>query len=356
MEIAELARKAPLANSRELGTLRAKGCAGARRRPSAATEGDTIVAKARNRVLDYSVYLVVRWVVCAIQAVPTHWGYAFGQALAWLGYVLDRRHRRVALENLRLAFGNQYSEPQRHRMVREIYDHFARVLIEMVYLPRKLHKGNWKQHVHIDNAAEIVDAFLVDRPKLIVTGHFGNWEMANFLLAAIGLKSYAIARDLDNEYLHRFLMRFRQWSGQTILSKHGDFDRIEQVLSTNQVLLSVGDQSAGPKGYFVDFFGRPASTHKAMALLAIRHRALVFVGFAYRDKQTRRYVVGSAGTLDPRQYAEQPGGALAMTRDFTRILEAVIRRAPEQYLWLHNRWKHQPPPSKKTATLERAAA
>lgn len=302
------------------------------------------MAKKRNLIADYLVYLIVRAVVAFIQALPIEVAYDLAWALAVVIHRVDRRHRRIASENLMHAFGNTLNDRERNGLVFRIYEHFMRVIVEMAHIPRKMHVTNWKKFARLDNVEEAVRAILGDRgrPKIIVTAHFGNWEMAGYLLAAIGIKSHAIARDLDNPYLHRFLLRFREWSGQTILSKNGDFDRIQGVMTNNGVLISVGDQSAGPRGYFVDFFGRPASAHKAIAILSLQYNAQVIVGFGFRDEAHFHYSVGCSRVLDPADYQHRPNGAFIMTQDITNLLEETIRQAPDQYLWLHNRWKHQP--------------
>jgi KDO2-lipid IV(A) lauroyltransferase len=300
------------------------------------------MAKERSQVVDYLVYLGVRVTVAVLQMLPMETAYFLARILGRLGYVVDRRHRRVALVNVEHAFGGRLTDRQRLKLVRAVYDHFAKVIVEIALIPRKLHLGNWKKRVTLDNVAQAVSCVLSDRPTIIVTGHFGNWEMAGYLVAAIGIKSYAIARDLDNRYLHEFVQRFRQWSGQTILSKTRDFARILRVLADGELLISVGDQSAGPRGYFVEFFGRSASTHKGVALLAMKYNAPVIVGYALREGRGFHYRVGCSNALDPRDYLDSADPAVALTQDFTRALETVIRRTPEQYLWLHNRWKHEP--------------
>lgn len=305
---------------------------------------DARIGKTRKQALDYTVYLFVRIFVCVIQGVSIEFGYSMARCLAYLAYAADRRHREVAVANLKQSFGDEYTEAQRRQIVLDVYVHFLRMIVEMAHIPRKLHYYDWRRMARLENAAPLVRSLMDDsRPTIVVTGHFGNWEMAGFLLAAIGVESHAIARDLDNPYLHDFVKRFRQWSGQTILSKTGDFDRIQKVLVDRGVLISVGDQSAGPRGHFVDFFGRPASTHKAIALLAMQHDAQIVVGYAYRDRPNFHYTIRCERVLDPRDYENQPNGAFHMTQDFTAQLERAIRRAPEQYLWLHNRWKHEPP-------------
>ncbi|MBX9655954.1 lipid A biosynthesis acyltransferase [bacterium] len=298
--------------------------------------------KLRRLVADYLVYLVVRSVVCVLQCLSIESAYAFANGLAYLAYGIDKRHRKIALENLSIAFGDRYSEDERRRIVLDVYKHFCQVVVEIAFIPRRLRTYTWRKYATMTAPAESIDLVVQDRPKIVVTGHFGNWEMAGYLLAVIGIHPASIARDLDNRFLHDFILRFRSWSGQRILSKKGDFDKIEQTLIDRGCLVSVGDQSAGERGCFVDFFGRPASTHKAIALLSREHAAPIVVGFAYRDRPGFHYNVSTGLPIDPMEFRE--GEDLrGITAEFTKQLERAVRIAPEQYLWLHNRWKHQPP-------------
>ena len=293
----------------------------------------------RRTARDYLIYLVVRIIVCVLQSVSIDAAYRFATLLGRLAHFVDRRHRQVAYENLTHAFGSELTEADRHRMVRQVYDHFARVLVEMLFIGRKIHAHNWKRYVRFNVHPRAADMLVQDRAKILVTGHFGNWEMAGCLMAVQRMKPTSIARDLDNPFLHRLVEQLRSWSGQRVLSKKGDFDRIEQTLRDRQTLISVGDQSAGPRAHFVPFFGRLASTHKAISLLSIEHNAPIMVGYAYRDRPGFHYVVECHAPIEP---ASAHGDASALTAAFTHELETGIRRAPEQYFWLHRRWKDQP--------------
>jgi KDO2-lipid IV(A) lauroyltransferase len=308
------------------------------------------MAKGRSTVADFAVYLAVRLLVCLLQLLPLSACRKLADALAWLAYTIDKRHRQVALDNLRHAFPLS-SEAERLRLVRRVYRHFCRVLVEIVHLPRILHPGNWRRYVTIDRGELLVDALTSGRPLLLVTGHFGNWEMAGFVLGVLGFKTYAIARPLDNRFLDGFLLRFRQKTGQTILAKQGDFERIQSVLQQKGTVATLADQDAGQRGPFVDFFGRPASTHKAVALLALEHDAPLLVVGVPRRAEPMHYHVDIEEVIDPREYAGRPDATRAITQRFTAGLERLVRRHPEQYFWLHRRWKHQP----KTQKTGRAA-
>jgi KDO2-lipid IV(A) lauroyltransferase len=271
--------------------------------------------------------------------------------LAWLAYRLDRRHRRVADDNLRWAFPSRFGDPERDRTVRAVYRHFCTMLVEIAHAPRVLRPTTWRRYLTLAGGRAVVDAMLSGRPLLLVTGHFGNWELGGFALGLFGFKTYAIARKLDNPYLNDFLLhRFRQRTGQTILYKDGDFDRIQAALASGGALATLGDQDAGQRGLFVDFFGRPASTHKAVALLALEYDAPMLVIGAPRVAEPMHYTVEVEDVIRPEEYhGRRPDAVKAITQRFTAALERLARRRPEQYFWLHNRWKHQPQVKAKQA-------
>ncbi len=305
------------------------------------------MSKPRSRFLDYLVYLVVRLFVCVIQSLSVETSWKLAGFLARLIYRVDRRHRSVADENLRHAFGGALSDVQRETLILNTYRHFCRLLFEIIHLPRRLHIHNWRRYVELKDGRQLVGCLLSDRPLLIVTGHFGNWEMAGYTLGLLGFKSYAVARPLDNPYLDAFLHRFRAHTGQTILAKKGDLHQMRRILSQGGVVATLADQDAGERGLFVDFFGRPASTHKAMALLALEHRVPVLLVLARNTGKPLHYEVVAEELILPEDYDGYPDAVRAITQRFTKALERGVRLSPEQYFWLHRRWKHQPSKGKR---------
>jgi KDO2-lipid IV(A) lauroyltransferase len=307
------------------------------------------MSKPRSRIAAYAVYLLVRFIVCVIQALPSRAAVGLAGGLAWLAYHIDRRHRAVALDNLRHAFPEITDPDKLDRLVRACYRHFCTLIVDIAHTPRKINPRNWRGYVALsdDNARKMVEAILSDRPVLMVTGHFGNWEMGGYVLGLLGFHTYAIARRLDNPHLDRFLNGFRERQGQTILDKNDDYDRMVQILAAGGILATLGDQDAGPRGLFVDFFGRPASTHKAVALFALQYQVPMLVIGVPRREGWLRYENLVADVILPEDYANRPDAVRAMTQRFTTALEGLARRSPEQYFWLHRRWKHLPPANKK---------
>jgi KDO2-lipid IV(A) lauroyltransferase len=307
-----------------------------------------MMSKSRSRCQDLAVFWAVRFIVCFVQAVPASVSRALGLFLGWLAYHLDRRHRLVALENLQHAFPDR-DLPSREQSVQAVYRHFGTMIMEMILLPRKLHPNNWRHYLHLQDGRLIVAQLLSSRPLLLVTGHFGNWEMAGYSLGMFGFPAHAVARPLDNPYLDEFLRRFRERTGQRILAKKGDFDQMQAILDQGGVLGTLADQDAGQRGLFVDFFGRPASTHKAIALLALQHQVPLLVLGSKKVGEPMRYEVIVRDLILPEDYSNEGNAVRAITQRLTTALEHVIRAAPDQYLWLHRRWKHQPAQARRQA-------
>src|SRR5713226_912866 len=279
------------------------------------------MSKERSRTADYAVYLIVRFVVCVIQALPYRAGAAFASGLAWLAFHIDKRHRQVARDNLRHAFPGRYNDAQLDAMVRAVYRHFCTLLIDIVHLPRKLNPHTWRRYLHIPQIPVLIDCLVSGRPLLLATGHFGNWEAGGYTLALLGFTSHAIARPLDNPYVDDFLRRFRERTGQKILAKKGDFDHMQEILARGGLLATLADQDAGQRGLFVDFFGRPASTHKAVALLALEYNVPLLVLGIRKLRGELRHELHIADVIRPEEYQGRPDAVKAITQRYTTALE-----------------------------------
>lgn len=304
----------------------------------------------RSKVKDYLAYLMARFFICILQILSYRAAIRFAKRLGQLVYHLDRRHRKVALDNLRHAY-SELSEEEREEMVRAMYVHLCTMFVEILHLPRRLTVRHRKNYLDMHDGDKVMKAICSNRPVLLVTGHFGNWEISSWTLG-LTFPTYAIAREIDNPYIDNFIRQFRERTRQRILAKRGEFDRIEAVLAQGGVLGTLADQDAGSRGQFVEFFGRPASTHKAVALLAIEHNVvMVVVGTPFlENREVRGQWFGSPGryevlvedVIDPEDYQDRPDAIAAITERFTQAWERMVRHAPEQYFWVHRRWKSEP--------------
>jgi KDO2-lipid IV(A) lauroyltransferase len=228
-----------------------------------------------------------------------------------------------------------------------MWRHLFLMVCEVAHAPRKIHETTWRDHVTLHGKRELVDRMLSRRANVLVSGHFGNFEMAGFVSGLLGVPTYAIARPLDNPYLHAYLMRFRSSTGQFLLPKDGSAPQIQAVLEAGGALALLADQHAGAKGCWVWFFGRPASCHKALALFSLANDAPMLVCYARRAGAPLKFEMGLAATFDPRDAAPAMQGVAPVSQWYSDVLEREIRRAPEQYWWVHRRWREPPPPRRK---------
>jgi len=177
---------------------------------------------------------------------------------------------------------------------------------------------------------------------IMIAGHFGNWEMAGYTMAALGFPTISVARRLDNPFVDRYVLGMRERAGQRIIDKQGAMAVVPDALERKESVCFIADQDAGRTGAFVNFFGRKASTYKAIALMAMQHQVPVAVGYGRRLKEEYGFEIGATRIIYPDEWQGKPDPMIWITQEFTTALELIIRQAPEQYLWVHRRWKHRP--------------
>jgi KDO2-lipid IV(A) lauroyltransferase len=291
---------------------------------------------------DFLVYLLVRMLVCVVQALRIESCAVLAGWFATLVNDVLGLRRTTVDENLRLAFP-ELSDAERRQLAWRMWEHLFLMLAEIAHAPRKIHDTTWRRYMRLVNRRAMMRAMFEDRPKVVVSGHFGNFELAGYTFGLFGFDTYAVARPLDNRFLDRFIREFRTIRGQHILPKNGSAGEIAELLEKRRTLGALVDQHAGPKGCWVDFFGHPASTHKAIALFSLTNDAPLLVGSARRIGGPMHFEIGMEFIADPRRPELAQNGVKELTQWFTRCLELSIRRAPEQYWWVHRRWKDAPP-------------
>ena len=176
----------------------------------------------------------------------------------------------------------------------------------------------------------------------MVTGHLGNWEVLGYLLGVIGLRLHAVFRPLDNPLISDWLFGIRQRRGLQLITKWGASQQMLDVLDDGGILGFIADQNAGDNGLFVPFFGRLASTYKSIGLLALKQNVPIVCGSARRIDQSFQYEITVGDIIYPQQWQTQPDPLYYITARYMRAIEMMIRECPDQYLWMHRRWKSRP--------------
>ncbi len=302
---------------------------------------------------DVSAYALVRVLICVVQALPLSVCASLSQRLGRFCWHVLRFRRATVEENLLIAFPEK-SITERERIAVGMWQHLFLMIMEIAHAPRKVHRTNWRQHSSVTQMKEVLARLIDERPTVLISGHLGNFEIGGFLLALHGFSTHTIARPLDNPYLDKFVNQFRGSTGQYMLPKKGSSQAIATLLDRGGTLVLLGDQYAGHRACWVDFFGRPASTHKAVAVFTLSGQAPTAVCAALR-KAPLQIEMHLADFIDPTDENFPWGTIPLMTSWYTQCLENLIRKAPEQYWWVHRRWKGQPPQPRRTSRPNAAA-
>jgi Kdo2-lipid IVA lauroyltransferase/acyltransferase len=298
--------------------------------------------KERNDLIDRLQYLALRLVSMGLHCFPVNMNLQTAKLLGNIMYALDRKHRERALANLRRSFP-EISERQRIQLARRSMQQLFMLFVEVLFTVRLVHLDTWRRYVRIVNFPEVVRLLLQkDRGLIMLTGHYGNWEILGYLLGTFGFETTSVARPLDNPYVNEWLMGVRERMGQKIVSKKGAMEDVTDVLNRKGVVCFIADQNAGSKGMFVDFFGRKASTYKSIGLLAMRYEVPIVIGYARRIQGEFRFLVGAQEIIYPDDWKDQPDPLRYITQRYTKAVEDFVRGDPGQYLWVHRRWKSRP--------------
>lgn len=283
----------------------------------------------------------MRVFVCVVQAMPMEKCRVCAHLLGWFCADVIGLRQNITLENLRHAFPEN-SDRKNRRLSRRMWQHLFLMVVEVAHTPRKIHRTNWRKFVKLRGYERLVQELLSDRPVIIASGHFGNFELGGYMLGLLGFPTYTVARVLDNPHLDAFVNRFRSKTGQHIIPKIGGYDQIVRVLDDNGTMVFLADQYAGNVGVQVEFFGRPVSAFKAIALFALQHDAVMSVGSVRRMGKPLRYEMECTALADPAAEDTPLSDPKAGTQWYTSELERCVRKAPEQYWWLHTRWRLPP--------------
>jgi len=294
---------------------------------------------------------VVGWIanrmMDAVCALPASWRDGLARFVGWLAFTLGIR-RRVALENLTHAYP-EMSDAERRRIARGAYISMARVVLESIDLKDHV-EPPWEEPEVKGEAWEALKASLAKgQGALLVTAHFGNWERAGKMVIRRGIPLNALVRPLKGA-LNMRIVDSRVAAGVGLIYPKGAIAQAQEAVQLGETVLMLLDQSLPAKvAVFVPFFGRPASTTPAMAVVARRTGAPVFVVMGVRDESGRKLRLEVEGPIPPPEGLGEQDAIVAHTAAVASVLEKYVRRYPDQWLWLHRRWKVQPPPEGSAA-------
>lgn len=292
-----------------------------------------MTVRALQHRVEYGLVLAVR---AGLRVCPHAVVHALGTALGCAFWALDVGHRRLAYRQLRAAFPAR-SAAECRRITRRTFAHFGRSLTTLLKFSTMTPEAI-RQRVTWDGDERVRQALSLGRGALLVTGHFGFWELQGMSHALALPPISVLARRLDNPHLHALLERVRTATGNHVIYRHGAVRRVLRALQDNEAVAILIDQHIQPAdAVTVTFFGRPAATTSAVAALALRTGAPVLPVFGL-PLPGGRYRMVYEHPVEPPP-ADAPDPITEFTQRCTDVLEMYVRRHPELWLWMHRRWR-----------------
>jgi KDO2-lipid IV(A) lauroyltransferase len=274
-------------------------------------------------------------------SLPRPLARAAGITLAYFVYLLHPRLRRVGMRNLALAFPEK-RKGERRRILRGEFRSLGRQLAEVSLFP-KYTVANVTQAVVYDGFENYERAFARGKGVLFLTAHFGGWELSAFAHSLQGHPLHVLMRPLDNVYLDDMTRRYRTMHGNKTLDKDTSPRGLLAAMKAGEVVGILMDTNmTPPQGVFVDFFGIPACTAVGLAKVALRTDAAVVPTFTIWDPVLRKYKLRFDPAVELVRTGDDNADAVTNTARFNKIIEEYVRRYPEQWLWVHRRWKTRP--------------
>jgi KDO2-lipid IV(A) lauroyltransferase len=289
---------------------------------------------------DYLGYLLVRGLSLFFRLIPISIGLWIARRLGSLAYYLNKKRAGIAYMNLKAAFGPGLSPEAIKGIVKKVYQNLMQTLIELLTFPR-ITKKYIEHYVKVEGWQHVREAKEKGKGTIFLTAHFGNWELSSF---ASGIKEHPIlvlARQQKHSRLDDLLNSYRQLSGCKVIKKGFAVKEIVKALHENEIVGMLVDQDAGRAGVFVDFFGRKTSFAHGPLSLALKTGANIHPTFIIREKGPyHRIVIEEPIKIEPT--GDKEDDVKRGIQVFARTLESYIRKYPDQWFWLHKRWKSTP--------------
>jgi len=270
---------------------------------------------------------------------------AAGRIIGCIFYVFDKKHRSLALSNLKIAFGQEKPLPELKKISRKSFQHFGEFLI--YFIKFSVTNDQKKEGLAvIEGKKYLEDALKKGKGVLLFSAHYGNWEIASFFLCKLG-KLNVVARPLDNKNLEKKLLEIRRTLGAQVIYKLDATRQIIRKLRANEMVAIIIDQNVlRSQAVFVDFFGKKAATTPSLATFSLRTGAPIIPIFCY-PLSPHPYYVRIGKPIDIPLKGDYKEDILKITQQCTNIIEEQIRQNPVYWLWFHNRWKTRPKNNKE---------
>ncbi|NQT74978.1 MAG: lysophospholipid acyltransferase family protein [Candidatus Omnitrophica bacterium] len=288
--------------------------------------------------------VVIFWLFrCAsffIFILPISLGLRFGQLLGKAAFCLLKGPRKTALDNLDIAFSSSKSAKEKEHIVREVFENLGKNLVEVVSLV-KFNKRNIDRYIACRGFETIERLLEQGKGGIVLSAHFGNWELMAHYFGIKGYKVNVIARRMRMDHFENILARVRRRHGVNVIHRDASTKEVLVIIKRNEFIAMMPDQDMDSvSGVFVDFFGRKAYTPNGPAVLNFLTKLPIVTCFMVRKAFGHEILVGRQ--MELASTGDRAKDILENTQRYTRIIEDHVRRFPTQWVWFHDRWKTQP--------------
>ena len=287
---------------------------------------------------DYCYVFTAKCIGQCIARLPRKLALLIGVYLATVVFLFSHREKDKACRHLAQSLG--IGQPMVDRIARRSFQNIGKNLMEFMQLPR-MSSETLHQLVTIEGKEHIDKALDRGRGAIILTAHFGNWELLGASILAHGYTIRGITRELRSKRLDAIVSSYREKVGWQGIDRDRSVREVLRCLNRNELIAILADVDTRTRGIFVDFFGKPAYTPYSPVAFALKTGAAILPTFIVRQADnSHRAIIEAPLTL--QQSGEKEADLLANTQQFTKVIESYIRRYPEQWIWMHERWKTQP--------------
>jgi Kdo2-lipid IVA lauroyltransferase/acyltransferase len=286
-------------------------------------------------------YAPVWLILKTLSALPRRAARSLAASVAGLLFSLQPKLKKTADFNLRLAFPD-WSDAQRKDVIRKMVRNLGWMAAEFARIPR-LTKENIDKVVILEDHENFLEGQRRGKGVIYLTGHIGAWELSSFAHALYGYPLHYMARPLDNERLDALVNRYRCASGNRPIFKNESARVMLKILKDSGTVGILADQNTLPaEGVFVDFFGKAACTTTGIARVALHTDAAVVPGYACWDESIQKYRLRFERPVELIRTGDTERDVFENTQRFTKVIEKIIRKHPDQWVWVHQRWKTRP--------------
>ncbi|MBI1824715.1 MAG: lysophospholipid acyltransferase family protein [Nitrospirae bacterium] len=290
-----------------------------------------------NYRLQYLLYLLFSEMA---NRLPEEISNRFGRYLGRVFYLVDKRHRNVTLNNLRAAYGSRLNEAEIEKIAVQSFQNLGQSVLEMIRLSRR-NATEILKSLSVEGAEHYQNAIKKGKGLVFIGAHMGNWELLGIAISLLFQKGFMVARKMDNPFLHLRVNEIRTFTGNKVINKNDAFWEMIRLLKKGELVCVLMDQNvAHREGVFVPFFGRPACTNKGLAMILLKTKTPMVPIFIVRKPDGSHRII-----VKPEIPLVQTGNLKNDIRQNTAninlSIEEVVREYPDQWLWMHRRWKTQ---------------